>query len=220
MKILLIEDDPMIGQATQNALHQAGHAVNWVQQLGTARHATHDEDYDVWILDLNLPDGDGLAWLAQQRLQGRTTPTLILSARGEVHDRVAGLNVGADDYLTKPFDAHELLARLSAITRRQRGQASPRWQLGELSIDTATREVSLAGQGIFLTAKEFAILSVLATKPNTVIAKARIEQQLYGWGEEVASNALDVHIHHLRRKLGPEWVVNVRGVGFKLQAPT
>ena len=218
MKLLLIEDDDMVGRATRHGLLHAQYAVDWVRSARLASKACAEQTYDAMVLDLGLPDGDGLQWLRQQRQQGNTAPTVVVTARDAVPARVDGLNAGADDYLTKPFDMSELIARLGAVLRRQHGRASTHVDVGDLHIDLNTHTVSLSGQAIALSVREFALLECLASTPGAVWSKKRLESSLYGWGQEVASNALDVHIHHLRKKLGSERIANIRGVGFQLKA--
>ena len=218
MRLLLVEDDPMIGASVQRGLRQDGHTVDWVRDGAAADLAVAAGVHELILLDLGLPGKSGLEWLAQWRARGVTLPVLILTARDAVADRVRGLDAGADDYLVKPFSLEELAARLRALGRRQGGRAAPRLELGPLSLDPATHEVSKDGQPVELSAREFALLHALMENPGVPLSRTQLEERLYGWGAEVASNAVEVHIHALRRKLGAEWIKNVRGVGYRVPA--
>jgi DNA-binding response OmpR family regulator len=216
MKLLLAEDDAMLGASMDKALNLAGFTVDWVRTGQHAISALDTRGYDVVLLDIGLPDIDGLQVLQHMRQHRQPTPVLMVTARDAVHDRVAGLNQGADDYLSKPFDLDELVARIHALARRQPVQALPRLQLGRLELRPIEREVLLADKVLALSQREFDLLHVLMQKPGTVFSIEQLESKLYGWGEEVSSNAIEVHLHHLRRKLGEPWIRNVRGVGYKL----
>ncbi|MEZ7911826.1 MAG: winged helix-turn-helix domain-containing protein [Propionivibrio sp.] len=218
MRLLLVEDDPMIGASVQRGLRQDGHTVDWVRDGAAADLAVAAGVHELILLDLGLPGKSGLEWLAQWRARGVTLPVLILTARDAVADRVRGLDAGADDYLVKPFSLEELAARLRALGRRQGGRAAPRLELGPLSLDPATHEVSKDGQPVELSAREFALLHALMENPGVPLSRTQLEERLYGWDAEVASNAVEVHIHALRRKLGAEWIKNVRGVGYRVPA--
>ena len=218
MRLLLVEDDPMIGASVQRGLRQDGHTVDWVRDGAAADLAVAAGVHELILLDLGLPGKSGLEWLAQWRARGVSLPVLILTARDAVADRVRGLDAGADDYLVKPFSLDELAARLRALGRRQGGRAAPRLELGPLSLDPATHEVCKDGQPVELSAREFALLHALMENPGVPLSRAQLEERLYGWGAEVASNAVEVHIHVLRRKLGAEWIKNVRGVGYRVPA--
>ena len=218
MRLLLVEDDPMIGASVQRGLRQDGHTVDWVRDGAAADLAVAAGVHELILLDLGLPGKSGLEWLAQWRVRGVSLPVLILTARDAVADRVRGLDAGADDYLVKPFSLDELAARLRALGRRQGGRAAPRLELGPLSLDPATHEVCKDGQPVELSAREFALLHALMENPGVPLSRAQLEERLYGWGAEVASNAVEVHIHALRRKLGAEWIKNVRGVGYRVPA--
>ena len=218
MRLLLVEDDPMIGASVQRGLRQDGHTVDWVRDSAAADLAVAAGVHELILLDLGLPGKSGLEWLAQWRARGVTLPVLILTARDAVADRVRGLDAGADDYLVKPFSLEELAARLRALGRRQGGRAAPRLELGPLSLDPATHEVSKDGQPVELSAREFALLHALMENPGVPLSRTQLEERLYGWDAEVASNAVEVHIHALRRKLGAEWIKNVRGVGYRVPA--
>lgn len=220
MKLLLTEDDPQIGEGLMLGLGSAGFQVDWVQRGEQALAALRDTPYDLWVLDLGLPDMDGLEVLRHSQSLPHCPATLILSARHIATDRIKGLNLGADDYLVKPFDFDELLARLHALHRRSQGRRDPLIRVGDLCIDPIKRTVGLAGQAISLSPKEFDLLQALAEHPGAVRSAQWLESRLYRWGSEVASNAIQVHLHYLRRKLGDGWLHNVRGMGYKLEQPT
>lgn len=214
MRLLLVEDDPMIGASVQQGLRQEGHAVDWVRDGLAAELALRDNPYTLLLLDLGLPRRDGIEVLTRLRASGSTLPVLVLTARDAVSDRVRGLDAGADDYLVKPFDLDELAARVRALARRHTGQAEPMLRRGRLQLDPAARSVSLDEQPIHLSAREFALLEVLMNQAGKPLSRAQLEERLYGWDEEPESNAIEVHIHGLRRKLGAEWIRNLRGVGY------
>ncbi|HMN74514.1 MAG TPA: response regulator [Burkholderiaceae bacterium] len=214
MRLLLIEDDPMIGSAARRGLAQAGFTVDWVTDGHSAQAAIANAVYDALVLDLGLPRVDGLTLLKQLRARRSGLPVLVVSARDAVAQRVAGLDAGADDYLAKPFDLDELVARVRALLRRHDGAASGAMMVGNLALDPVRRSVMLRGDEVHLTAKEFALLEALMRRPGAVLSRERLEEAIYGWGEEVCSNAVEVHLHNLRRKLGGELVRNVRGVGY------
>jgi DNA-binding response OmpR family regulator len=216
MKLLLAEDDAMLGISMEKGLALAGFKVDWVRTGQHATSALATQTYDVVLLDIGLPDTDGLQILRQMRQQGQHTPVLLVTARDAVPDRVAGLNLGADDYLTKPFDLDELSARIHALARRQTGRSHPHLHLGRLELRPIEREALLAGKPLNLSPREFDLLHLLMQKPGAVLSVEQLEEKLYGWQDEVASNAVEVHLHHLRRKLGEPWIRNVRGVGYKL----
>lgn len=214
MRLLLVEDDPLLGDGIKAGLKQAGFAVDWVTDGQSGRHALESEDYGLMVLDIGLPKISGLELLKWLRQRGSRLPVLILTARDTVADRVGGLDSGADDYLIKPFDLDELVARLRALARRSAGQAAPGLQHGDLNIDLAAHTVTLAGRSIELSAREFALLAELVQGSGRVLSREQLEQRLYGWGEEVESNSVEVHIHHLRKKLGADLIRTVRGVGY------
>ncbi|MDF3822775.1 response regulator [Leptospira sp. 96542] len=216
MRLLLVEDDPMIGRAVRQGLGEAGFTVDWVQTGHAAELALSNGVYDLALLDLGLPDKDGLALLREMRARHTPLPVLIATARDAVSDRIAGLNAGADDYLIKPFDLDELIARARAVLRRRVGGASPLLECGDIVLDTVQREVRLQGQIVPLSAREFALLETLMQRPGAVLSREQLEDAIYGWDREIGSNAIEVHLHHLRRKLGTDRIRNVRGVGYKV----
>ena len=216
MRILLAEDDPMIGAAVQRGLRQDGFVVDWVSDGAAAETALAENVHDLLLLDLGLPRRPGLDVLVAMRRRNDARPVLILTARDAVNDRVAGLDAGADDYLVKPFDLDELAARIRALGRRRSGRAAPILVHGDLELDPAAREVTRAGERIALSPREFALLEALMARPTSVLSRSQLEQRLYGWNEPVESNAVEVHLHALRRKLGAEAIRNVRGVGWSL----
>jgi two-component system, OmpR family, response regulator QseB len=216
MKILLAEDDAMLGSSMEKGLAQAGFTVDWVRTGNHAQTALKTQIYEAVLLDIGLPQISGLDILQQLRQQGQHTPVLLVTARDAVRDRVAGLNLGADDYLTKPFDLDELVARIHALMRRHSGRSQPQIRLGRLEVDPIQHSARLGTQELALSPREFDLLLALMEKPGTVLSVEQLEEKLYGWDDEVASNAIEVHLHHLRRKLGEPWIRNVRGVGYKV----
>jgi len=216
MRLLLVEDDAMIGTAAQQGLRQEGHAVDWVRDGREAELAVGNGVYDLVLLDLGLPRRDGLSVLRSLRERGERVPVVIITARDAVSDRVAGLDAGADDYLVKPFDLDELAARVRAVARRPAGRAESLLRMGDLEIDAAARKVRWRGREVALSAREYALLEALADRPGAFLTRAQLEERLYGWDEEIASNAVEVHIHALRRKLDPSIIRNVRGMGYSL----
>lgn len=218
MRILLVEDDPMIGESTRDWLRQDGLTVDWVQDGDEAEEALAHEDCDLLLLDLGLPGRSGLELLRGLRARGSRLPVLILTARDAVSDRVAGLDAGSDDYVVKPFDLSELSARVRALWRRRLGRAEPLLEVGVLALDPAAHEVRLRGQPVTLGAREFALLQCLMERPGAILSRAQLEAHLYGWGQEVESNTVEVYIHRLRRKLGRDVIRTVRGVGYRIAA--
>ena len=214
MRILLAEDDPLLGDGVRTGLLQAGFAVDWVTDGQDARLALAGEPYDAVLLDLGLPKADGLAVLRELRAARNPVPVLILTARDALADRVAGLDAGADDYLVKPFALAELQARLRALLRRSKGVVDPVIRHGRIALDPAARTVTLDGAPVELSAREFATLQELLVNAGRVLSRSRLEEKLYGWGEEIESNAVEVYVHHLRRKLYPELIQTIRGVGY------
>ncbi len=218
MRLLLVEDDPMIGASVQRGLKQEGYSVDWVRDGSAAEGVLADGVHELILLDLGLPRKSGLELLAALRHKGVSTPVLVITARDSVADRVKGLDAGADDYLVKPFDLDELSARVRALARRQGGRASPVIEVGPLSLDPATHVVTLDGVPVALSKREFSLLHALMKQPGVPLSRAQIEESVYGWGEEIESNAVEVHIHSLRRKIGTERIRNVRGVGYMVPA--
>ena len=214
MRLLLAEDDQMIGESVQRGLRQDGYAVDWVRDGVAAENAIADHDYDIVLLDLGLPRKDGIRLLEDLRRRHNRMPVLVLTARDAVADRVRGLDAGADDYLVKPFDLDELSARIRALIRRQSGRVEPEVVIGDLRVNLASHEVFLADAPIALSAREFSLLRALLEQPGVPLSRVQLEEIIYGWDEEVESNAVEVYIHSLRRKLGPEWIRNLRGVGY------
>jgi len=216
MKILLIEDDLQLGKAVSRALEQNGFELCWVRMLKDALAQLGNTDFAAVLLDLGLPDGSGLSCLQQLRTTGNTTPVLVLTARDGLEDKVAGLDAGADDYLVKPFAVPELISRIRALVRRSAGFASQVWQAGPLSLDPVNQRVTLNGQVVSLSPREFTILVELIRNAGQVVRKRQLETALFGQADGAESNALEVHIHHLRRKLDPDLIQTVRGVGYML----
>jgi len=214
MRLLLVEDDAMIGEAVAELLRAEHYAVDWVRDGRQANAALAAQRYDLVLLDLGLPGRDGLAVLRGARARGDRTPVLIATARDAVGERIAGLDAGADDYLLKPYDLDELLARIRALLRRAAGRAEPVYEHQGVAICPATREASVHGRPVALSAREWAVLEPLLARPGSVLSRAQLEDKLYGWGEEVSSNAVEVYVHGLRKKLGAGVVLNVRGVGY------
>ncbi|MGA9396113.1 MAG: response regulator transcription factor [Azonexus sp.] len=214
MRLLVVEDDSMIGTGIRTGLRQEGYTVDWVRDGDAAELATATNDYDAILLDLGLPGKTGLELLAQWRRKQNTLPILIITARDSVDDRIAGLDTGADDYLVKPFDLNELAARLRALLRRRAGRASPVIEHGPLTLDPATHDVRLNDKAITLSNREFALLHALLQQPGVPLSRSQLEDRLYGWDEEIGSNAVEVHIHALRRKIGNDLIRNLRGVGY------
>ena len=224
MRLLLAEDDRMIGDSLRQALRLEGHAVDWVYDVAAAQAALAAERFDLLLLDLGLPEraglgaspSAGLAVLRSLRGRGDATPVIVLTARDATADRVAGLDAGADDYLVKPFELDELAARMRAVARRHEGRADPALAHAGVRLDPATRQVTQDGRTVLLSAREFAVLQALMQRPGAVLSRAQLEDRLYGWGDAVESNAVSVYVHQLRKKLGPEFIGSMRGVGYFL----
>jgi two-component system, OmpR family, response regulator QseB len=217
VRLLLVEDDPMIGQAIRAGLKREGFTVDWVPDAAQAARVLKSEPFELLLLDLGLPGSDGLTLLKGLRKSGATLPVLIITARDAVSDRVAGLDAGGDDYLIKPFDVDELAARIRALLRRKAGRPSSGIEHLGVTLDPATRRVTQEGSDVTLSPREFALLQLLLERPGTILSRAQIEERLYGWGEEVESNAVEVHVHGLRRKLGAGFILTVRGVGYRVR---
>lgn len=214
MRVLLVEDDPMIGASLRTGLSGQGMAVDWVLTGADANESLAVNSYEVVLLDLGLPDMTGLEVLKNVRNGKRKTPVLIVTARDDLHSRVTGLDLGADDYIVKPFDFTEMMARIRAVIRRQAGHSASRIESGEITLDMASHEVSFRGATHVLPAREFALLQALAERPGTILSRSRLEEKLYGYGEEVESNAVDVLIFYIRKKFGSGIIRNIRGAGW------
>ncbi|MDI4238339.1 response regulator transcription factor [Bradyrhizobium sp. Arg237L] len=220
MRVLLVEDDKMIGAAVLEALKDAAYAVDWVRNGDLAIAAIHSETYDIALLDLGLPLVDGLDVLKRVRAERARLPIIVLTARDALSDRVAGLDLGADDYLVKPFEIGELLARMRAVLRREGSGTPPVLTNGRLWLDPATREATFLGEQAVLSAREFALVQALLMRPGAILSRSELERQIYGWTEEVESNAVEFLIHAVRKKLGAIAIRNVRGVGWMVDRPT
>lgn len=214
MRLLLVEDDTMIGDSVLDLLRAEHYAVDWVKDGEMADTALRTQTYDLVLLDLGLPRRDGLAVLRDLRTRKERIPVLIATARDSIQQRIEGLDAGADDYVLKPYDLDELLARIRALMRRAAGRAEPVYEHKGVSINPATREVAVRGEPVVLSAREWAVLEPLLARPGLVLSRTQLEEKLYGWKDEISSNAVEVYIHGLRRKLGTEMIQNVRGVGY------
>lgn len=219
MRVLLIEDDPDLGEGIRTSLREEGYTLDWLKDGESAVHALREEGFDLVVLDLGLPRLDGIQVLRQSRANGLTTPVLILTARDDTEDRVAGLDAGADDYLVKPFDIKELKARLRALLRRRNGPSQIQLESGGISLDPATRRVTFDGQPVNLTPREYQLLHELLANPGKIFSRDRLMGLLYGWDEGVESNTLEVHIYNLRKKLRADLIRTVRGIGYRLECP-
>jgi len=219
MRVLLVEDDRMIGESIRAALKQDGSAVDWVRDGRSAESTLATEQFDLVLLDLGLPQRDGLQILRAMRLRHDQTPVIVLTARDALQDRVAGLDAGADDYLVKPFELEELAARIRAVTRRKAGRAEPAIEVGDVRLDPSMRQVTRGGEPVVLSAREYAVLEALMSRPGAILSRAQLEDRLYGWGDAIESNAVSVYVHQLRRKLGSDFIRNVRGVGYYVGRP-
>jgi two-component system response regulator QseB len=216
MRILLVEDDELLGDGLRNGLIQYGYAVDWLKDGQSADQALKTETFDLIVLDIGLPKLSGISVLQNLRARGLTMPVLILTARESIEDRVKGLDSGADDYLTKPFDLDELCARLRALQRRFSSRAEPVLQHENISLDPASHTVTLNGETINVSRREFALLHKLLENAGRVLSREHLTQSLYGWGEDVDSNALEVHIHNLRKKFGQTFIRTIRGIGYMI----
>ncbi len=217
MKVLLVEDDLMIGENIQIALESEGIAVDWVNDGAAAETVLGIHSYEAMLLDLGLPKKDGIDVLRTLRGRGNSMPVLVITARDTVEQRVKGLNSGADDYLIKPFDLEELIARLHALIRRAKGGVEPVYQKGDVIVNALTRQVIAAERQVLLSSREWAVLEALVARPGAILSRAQLEERLYGWSGDVESNAVEVYIHGLRKKLGPQFIVNVRGLGYMVE---
>lgn len=216
MRLLLVEDDALLGDGIRNGLKQQDYTVEWLQDGQAAIVSLLHDNFDAVVLDLGLPKKHGLEVLKEIRAKGRTLPVLILTAQDAIEDRVAGLDAGADDYLVKPFDLDELYARIRALTRRATGRAEPKIVCGDIELDPAAHQVTRGGEVIELSRREYTVLLELMQNRGRVLSRARLEESLYDWGEQVESNAVEVHVHHLRKKLGSELIRTIRGVGYMI----
>lgn len=219
MRILLIEDDETLGSAVRDHVAADGHAVDWATRLADAGTSIRTAAYDLILLDLMLPDGRGVDFLRRRRAGGDATPVIILTARDQISDRIDGLNAGADDYLVKPFDLAELSARIAAVARRYSGNPNPLVEVGDLAIDLAARAVYRGGRAVDLTAKEWAIFEALVQRPGAILSRGQLEDRLYGFGDEIESNTIEVHVSRLRKKLGKDVIETLRGLGYRLGRP-
>jgi DNA-binding response OmpR family regulator len=219
MRVLLVEDDGMIAQGLQTALRQAGFAVDWMRDGRSASAALQAASFDLVLLDLGLPQRDGIEVLRDLRKRGNVTPVIILTARDEIQHRIAGLDAGADDYIVKPFDVDEVTARMRSVLRRAAGRGEPAIQYGDLRLDPVTHAVERDGVPVALSGHEFAVLEALLQRPGAVLSRSQIEDRLYGWDEQIGSNAVEVYIHGLRRKLGSDAIRTLRGVGYYVPKP-
>jgi two-component system OmpR family response regulator len=216
VRVLLVEDEPHIGSAVQEHVRAAGHAVDWVRQLGDADDAVRSVQYDALLLDLHLPDGRGLDFLKKLRRRGEELAVVILTARDQISDRIDGLKAGADDYLVKPFDLDEMNARLEAVARRYQGKVIPVVKLGSVELEPEARLARLNGVPIEVTAREWAVLDVMLRRPTSIVTKEAIEEALYEFGSEIESNAIEVYVSRIRRKFGRDFIHTVRGLGYRL----
>ncbi|MBX4926037.1 response regulator transcription factor [Rhizobium binae] len=219
MRVLLIEDDTALGAAIRDQIAADGHSVDWVNRLDQAGDAIVAAAYDLVLLDLMLPDGLGIPFLKALRGRGDVTPVMILTALDQVSDRIAGLNAGADDYMVKPFDLAELSARIGSVARRYAGNPNPNITLGPLSIDLAARSITLNGKAVVLTAREWVLFEAFLQRPGQLLSKAQLEERLYSFDREIDSNAIEVHVSRLRKKLGTHVIETERGLGYRLGRP-
>lgn len=220
MRILLVEDDELLGDGLRNGLNQEGYTVDWLKDGLSADQALQTETFDLIVLDLGLPKLPGIKVLQNMRSRGQTTPVLILTARESIEDRIKGLDSGADDYLTKPFDLYELCARLRALQRRFSSRADPILVHENISLDPASHTVTLNNENVSVSRREFALLHKLLENSGRVLSREHLTQSLYGWGEDVDSNALEVHIHNLRKKFGQTFIRTIRGIGYMIDKPS
>lgn len=219
MRVLLIEDDTALGAAIRDQIAADGHSVDWVQRLDRAGEALDAAAFDLVLLDLMLPDGLGIPFLKGLRAKGSVTPVMILTALDQVSDRIAGLNAGADDYMVKPFDLAELSARIGSVARRYAGNPNPIISLGDLEVDIAARNLRLKGKPVILTAREWVLFEAFLQRPGQLLSKAQLEERLYSFDTDVESNAIEVHVSRLRKKLGAQVIETERGLGYRLGKP-
>lgn len=219
MRILLVEDDAILGAAVADQIRSDGHSVDHVTRLDDAGSALKSSPFDLMLLDLMLPDGRGVPFLKDIRAKGDVTPVIILTALDQVSDRIAGLTAGADDYLAKPFDLDELSARIGSVSRRYAGNPNPLITLGDIEVDIAAKQIGKAGKPVVLTSREWAIFEVLLQRPNQIVTKTQLEEALYSFEDSIGSNTIEVHVSHLRKKLGKEVIVTSRGLGYRLGQP-
>ncbi|WP_417559661.1 response regulator transcription factor [Marinomonas sp.] len=217
MRVLLIEDTTGLGEAVRDQIRDDGHAVDWVQSLSFAEASVKATSYNLILLDLMLPDGNGFDFLKSLRKSGNSTPVIILTARDQVSDRIEGLNAGADDYLIKPFDLSELSARVGAVARRYRGDPNPLVKIGHLEIDLSEHRIKANGQAVELTAREWALFEGFVQRPGTLLSRSQLEDRLYQFGAEIESNTIEVYISRLRKKLGRDVIITVRNMGYRLE---
>ena len=217
MRVLLIEDTTGLGEAVRDQIRDDGHAVDWVQSLSFAEACVKATSYNLILLDLMLPDGNGFDFLKSLRKSGNSTPVIILTARDQVSDRIEGLNAGADDYLIKPFDLSELSARVGAVARRYRGDPNPLVKIGHLEIDLSEHRIKANGQAVELTAREWALFEGFVQRPGTLLSRSQLEDRLYQFGAEIESNTIEVYISRLRKKLGRDVIITVRNMGYHLE---
>lgn len=216
MKILLVEDDELLGEGVVDGLRHFGHAVNWLREARSVLSVLQTEEYHLMVLDLGLPDMDGMDLLVKVRAAGQKLPALILTARDQIEDKLSGFERGADDYMVKPFDIRELEARIRALVRRKTGDVSDFIQVGSVKLNCANRTIDMSGDVKTLSRREFPILELFFKNPDKIFSREKLENLSYGWGDEVESNAIEVHIHNIRKKLNPESIKTVRGVGYML----
>lgn len=219
MRILLAEDDKMIGESVRLSLQREGYVVDWARDGRMIETALSTEHFDLMLLDLGLPGKDGLAILRGLRQQKKAIPVIVVTARDAVEDRIKGLDAGADDYIVKPFDMDELAARIRSALRRSSGRAEPEVEIMGIRLNPESRQVVRDGKPVMLSAREYAIVEALMLRPGAILSRAQLEERMYGWGEEIESNTVDVHIHGIRRKLGSDFIQNVRGVGYFVPKP-
>lgn len=217
MRILLAEDDAMIGKAIRQGLADDGHTVDWVRNVSAVNAALHAPVYDLMLLDLGLPGGDGLDILRTMRQRGSALPVIIITARDDVQSRISGLDSGADDYVLKPFDLDELAARMRAVLRRRDQRPHPGLQCGDLKLEPREKTASISGKPLTLSAREFALLQALLERQDRFLSRSQLEEALYGWDDDIDSNVIEVYLHRLRRKIGSERIINLRGIGYRLK---